>query len=134
MMMAQLVPPAPGARRGRRVLVVEDEGLIRIITAEHLRGSGYEVLEARNGDEAVLVLKSFSVDLVITDFNMPGALNGLGLARWIDANRPGLPVLLISAVPPPNDPETLSVAWPAIVKPYRFEVLEQRIEDLFAAP
>jgi CheY-like chemotaxis protein len=60
------------------VLVVEDEVLIRMATADYLRVCGYRVVEAGSGDEAVAVLKTdIRVDVVFTDVSMPGTLNGL---------------------------------------------------------
>jgi DNA-binding response OmpR family regulator len=132
MMVAEDMPPNAAGGRPKRVLLVEDEALIRFVTAEHLRGRGFEVLEANDGEEARLMLGAFEVDLVITDFNMPGPTNGLALARWIDEQRPGLPLLLISAVPPAPDRTVLSVAWPAIDKPYALDALDARIAELLA--
>jgi CheY-like chemotaxis protein len=71
------------------VLVVEDEVLIRMATAEYLRGCGYRVVEVGSGDEAVAVLETdIRVDVVFTDVTMPGALNGFGLAQWVRRERP----------------------------------------------
>jgi CheY-like chemotaxis protein len=66
------------------VLVVEDDVLIRMPIAQYLRDCGYKVIEAANGDEAMAVLshKETVVDVVFTDIEMPGALDGFGLAKW----------------------------------------------------
>ena len=79
------------------ILVVEDDGLIREVIAERLRASGFQVLEAANAQEAARIIESGAdVDFVFSDVRMPGEMDGFALARWIHAQRPGLPVLLTS--------------------------------------
>ncbi|WP_309627310.1 response regulator [Brevundimonas sp.] len=80
-----------------RVLVVEDEFLIRMLVADHLRDAGFTVVEAFNGDEAIAILTSgVPIDLVFTDVRMPGAADGLELLAFVKRTRPGLPVLMTS--------------------------------------
>jgi CheY-like chemotaxis protein len=56
----------------------------------YLRECGYFVIEAVNADEAVEVLQSDHViDLVLSDVQMPGAMDGFGLAQWVRKNREG---------------------------------------------
>ena len=87
--------PAEGNVRPARILVVEDENLIRAAIAEYLRISGYMVVEAADVAEAVAVLASGEpVDVVMCDVEMRGTMDGLGLARWINRRHPTLPVLL----------------------------------------
>jgi DNA-binding response OmpR family regulator len=71
------------ARHGGVVLIVEDDVLLRLITASNLREAGFEVLEAANAAEAVIVLNSMPVDAMLADVNTPGKMNGLALARWV---------------------------------------------------
>ena len=79
------------------VLVVEDEILVRLSLAETLRDEGFSVVEAANGDEAVAVLASSApVDIVLTDVNMPGSLDGMALGRYVRSARPGLKVIVVS--------------------------------------
>lgn len=87
----------PGTVDAPRILVVEDEFLIRLLVADHLRESGFIVLEAFNGEEAIAILKSGAlVDLVFTDVRMPGAIDGLGLLDFIKQAAPDLPVIVTS--------------------------------------
>jgi CheY-like chemotaxis protein len=83
------------------VLVVEDEVLLRLIISEYLRDCGYRVVEAANADEAVLVLghQHLAVDILFSDIDMPGSMDGFGLAQWTRSNRPGLEVILTGSVP-----------------------------------
>jgi two-component system, response regulator PdtaR len=87
-------PPAPTSGV---VLIVEDDVLLRLVTAASLRQAGFEVLEAANAQEAVTVLNSVTVDAMISDVNMPGGMNGLGLARWIHQRRLDTKIILTSA-------------------------------------
>ena len=79
------------------VLVVDDDLLVREPIADYLREVGYEVLEAGDAHEAIDVVDHADhVDLVFSDVRMPGELDGVGLARWVRAHRPDVPVLLTS--------------------------------------
>lgn len=81
------------------VLVVEDEVLIRIAAADHLRSCGFRVAEAGNAAEAQeLILSGLKVDVVFSDITMPGQTDGVGLAQWLHENAPGVPVILTSGV------------------------------------
>ena len=70
--------------------------LIRIEIADYLRSCGFKVLEARDAREAILTIEGSGIviDLVFSDVQMPGSIDGFGLAKWIRKNRPGLPVIL----------------------------------------
>jgi CheY-like chemotaxis protein len=79
------------------ILVVEDELFTRLLISEYLRDCGYKVIETSSADEAVKVLQSeIEVDLVFTEAQLPGEMNGFALANWISANRPGVKVMLTS--------------------------------------
>jgi DNA-binding NtrC family response regulator len=87
--------PAFGARK--RILLVEDELLIRLLVSDELRNAGFEVIEAVNADEALTVLGSLvRVDLIISDVRMPGSLDGLGLLAAVRVKYPTLPVIITS--------------------------------------
>lgn len=80
-----------------RVLIVEDEFLIRMLIADHLREIGYTVIEAFNGDEAIAILKTGApFDLVFTDVRMPGTSDGMAVLEFVRQTRPELPVLVTS--------------------------------------
>ena len=88
--------PAAAARAtAGTVLLVDDEPLVRASTADMLAELGYEVVEAESGHEALALLDMRVPDLVITDHLMPG-LSGTDLAQILAAERPGLPVLIVS--------------------------------------
>ncbi len=94
--------PAPKAHKSPAcVLVVEDEILIRVLIADELRAEGFSVVEAATGDEALSYFQAgVQVDLVLSDIDLPGALNGVDLIQRLRAEAPGLPTVLTSGLSP----------------------------------
>lgn len=98
-------PPRASAGEARRavkegtgtVLLVEDEAMVRNVTRSILTRSGYRVLEAENGQQALEVFRvnADAIDLVITDIGMP-KMNGVRLARELVASNPNVRILLVS--------------------------------------
>jgi len=84
------------ARNAGVVLIVEDDVLLRLITASNLREAGFEVVEVANAAEAVIVLNSMAVDVMLTDVNMPGRMNGLALAKWVHSHGLDTRIILTS--------------------------------------
>jgi CheY-like chemotaxis protein len=116
------------------VLVVEDEVLVRMVIADYLRECGYRVIEAGSAVEAITVLQSPEpVDIVFSDIQMPGEMDGFGLARWVRQNQPGLKVLLTSgnarAATAAGD---LCEHGPLERKPYHPQTILARIQRLLA--
>lgn len=116
------------------LLVVEDEAFIRFDIADMLREVGFEVIEARDAHEALEALQSAArVDLVFTDIQMPGLMNGLGLARHVLAQHPGLPVILTSGASLRLDIEpALAALGPIEPKPYAPETILARVHAALA--
>jgi CheY-like chemotaxis protein len=109
------------------VLVVEDEGLVRLVAATHLSDKGFSVTEAASADEAVVLLEGEGLGmLVFSDIQMPGLMDGVDLARWISRERPDLKVLLTSGMAIP----TAARAWPFIAKPNRMENVERQLREM----
>ena len=84
--------PMPAAS----ILVVDDEVGIRDMVCDALRLSNYDVVEAADGPTAITLLKSHSVDLVISDINMPG-MNGYELLEQLRAQGDNTPAILLTA-------------------------------------
>ena len=96
-------PAAPGrttARGSETILVVEDEEAVRSLSRRALEASGYTVLAAADGPDAVRLLERYGgpIHLVLTDVIMPG-MNGRELAHRLVQRRPGLRVLYMSGYP-----------------------------------
>jgi CheY-like chemotaxis protein len=115
---------SPG--RGR-ILLVDDEPLVRLGTAETLREEGFEVEEADCAETALTLAPFDRFDCVVTDYLMPG-MNGVELARRLHADRPALPILLLSGY---ADLEAFS-ALPYISKPCFGDDLSRAIAGLMA--
>ena len=80
-----------------RILLVEDEGVIRMVTSEFLRDEGFEVTEAWNGDEAARLLDTTGpFDVLFTDVQMPGTLDGIDLAVHARHRHALIPLLVVS--------------------------------------
>jgi CheY-like chemotaxis protein len=77
------------------ILFVEDEAISRYAIAQILRSHGHEVMEAKDGIEALALLNEHSFDLIITDLVMPG-LDGFGLVFRVRQKWPAMPIVLIS--------------------------------------
>lgn len=114
------------------VLVVDDEPLIRLNTTEYLAGCGFRVVEASDGAEAIQrLLADDAISAVFSDIQMPGPVDGFGLRRWIQQNRPQVAVLLTSGVA-----NVVTAAghlgqprW-IVFKPYDLREVEKRLREL----
>lgn len=79
-----------------RVLVVDDDQVVRTVVADYLRTRGYEVHEAADGAEALDSIRQTAPDVVVTDLGMP-RLDGLGLLRALAKDDPDLPAVVLTA-------------------------------------
>ena len=79
------------------VLVVEDDMLLRMRAVDMVEDAGYICVEARDADEAVAILESRSdIALLFTDIQMPGSMDGLGLAHSVHDRWPPIKIILVS--------------------------------------
>jgi len=79
------------------VLVVEDEPLLRMLAVEVVEDAGFIAIEARDADEAVILLESRNdIVLLFTDINMPGSMDGLKLAHAVRNRWPPIKILVVS--------------------------------------
>jgi CheY-like chemotaxis protein len=113
------------------VLVVEDEVLIRSAVAEYLRISGNLVVEAANAAEAIAVFAAgVPIDVVFSDIQMPGTMDGIGLTRWVYRHHPGIHAVLTSG--DADAARATEVAELFFPKPYRTAEVATRICLLLA--
>jgi PAS domain S-box-containing protein len=116
-----------GQRLSGRVLLVDDEALVRAATADMLVDLGYEVSEVENAAAALERLEANpDFDLVITDHMMPGQ-SGADLARTVKARRPSLSVLIVSGY---ADVEGIAPDLPRLVKPFNRRELTEALRRL----
>jgi len=113
------------------VLLVEDEPLVRMAAADDLQDAGFHVLEAANADVALAVLESCSdeVQVLFTDIDMPGSMNGLDLAESVQQRWPHIWLLISSAYHRPQ-PEQLPDDGRFVPKPYCGDDVVQQIREL----
>src|ERR1019366_496851 len=113
------------------VLVVEDNALVRAIIAEFLECAGFEVLQAADGAEALLILESGAdFHVLFTDIQMPGPIDGVGVANRVCEHRPGVPIVLTSGS---GVPDTLPPGGRFVPKPYDNREIVTLFRELVAA-
>jgi DNA-binding response OmpR family regulator len=95
------LPRADVALNALKVLYAEDEVLLRLMVADALRDAGFQVFEASDGEESISILKTISVDVVVTDLRMATLTDGLELGRYVRVHCPGVSLVLASAQAPP---------------------------------
>jgi CheY-like chemotaxis protein len=102
----------------RRLLLVEDDPLLRMTLAEALTEAGFTVVEAEDAESAIgLVASRDDFDLLLTDINLPGA-DGFALASAARRLRPGLPVVYASGRLSEADPQRALPGAPFLAKPF----------------
>jgi len=137
---AELEPEAPvagrgEARRDERVLLVEDDVLVGVVTETILEEVGYHVTRAGDAVEALGALRDGTFEILITDVRMPGSMNGVQLAKAATARQPGLKVLLCSGWTAESlGREVADARWPFLPKPFDQAQLKQALSELRAAP
>jgi DNA-binding NtrC family response regulator len=105
------------------VLLVEDDALVRFALGKALAEVGVGTIEAGNSIEALSVLDTTDdIRVVVTDIDMSGSINGLGLVRALGEGRPYLRVIIISGQPLPME-FTLPDDITFFQKPFAFDRL-----------
>ncbi len=127
------VTVAPAANVTRRVLVVDDDPLVRRALARMVERSGYSVVEAESAEAALslLVRGGETFDVVVTDVAMPG-LHGDELARRLARELPALGVVLVSGNPLPDPQVGAGAKRRFLQKPVKLEALSAALEDVRA--
>lgn len=114
------------------ILIVEDDPILRFTLAMELHQAGFTVREAASVDEAETVLGTGArIDLVVTDIEMPGAHDGLALAKTVRAFHPQMRVIVVSGIAPPS--EIVGIADAFFSKPYDTDRLILRIRSLLGS-
>jgi PAS domain S-box-containing protein len=127
----QVVERAPSGA-GETVLAVEDNRALRRLVVRQLKELGYRVIEADNAAAALAVLESRTVSVLFSDIVMPGAMNGVELARLALARWPSVKVILASGFPEAKiaqDAGPLATSVRLIGKPYRRQDLASALRE-----
>jgi PAS domain S-box-containing protein len=113
--------------RAGTVLLVDDEELVRMSTADMLTDLGYFVVEAQSGEHALRLIRDGQhFDVLVTDHLMPG-LSGTELAREVQSEQPNTRVLIISGYAEVDD---IAPDLPRLTKPFRQVDLAMRLDEL----
>jgi CheY-like chemotaxis protein len=112
-----------------RILVIDDEPLIRLDARAILEDAGYDVVEARSADEALrLLAEPAKFEAILTDIDMPGSIDGLALARSVDGQMPEIAIVIMSGKQlPRRDELPLKAAF--VAKPFSPSLLLQRVAE-----
>ena len=113
------------------MLVVDDDELILLFTSKYFGSSNLKVLTAKHGAEAVNVLKSANVDLVLTDLRMP-VMDGFELLKYMGEKHPDVRTIAMTGLMNNNTNERvreLGVRH-VIEKPFKFSALDKKIVQL----
>jgi CheY-like chemotaxis protein len=116
-----------------KILVVEDEPLIRLGLVSVIEEAGFVVLEAPNADAAIRLLEADStIRMVVTDVDMPGSMDGIKLAHYVRNKWPPIKLVVISGkvgVKPGELPEGARFMG----KPYQETALIGLLQTMFSA-
>ena len=112
----------------RWALVVDDEALVRAVAVDLLQDGGYQTLEAASGPEALAILGLHpDIGMLLTDINMPGHPDGLGLANEARSICPGIHIVVTSGRVSPSRDE-MPARSQFIGKPYTGDQLLSAIQ------
>jgi CheY-like chemotaxis protein len=118
------------AKRGLKLLLVEDHAQLRSILTKTLVQSGYQVTVAESGDAAMALLKGgLRIDILLSDIRMPGRVGGIQLAEWLRAAQPSIPILLQTGY---TDVQTGD--FPVLRKPFMPDELLTMLESVLSEP
>ena len=123
------------ARTRIQILVVDDEPDIRRLAARWLKRSGYEVIEAATGDEALACIeeRADDIDVLFSDIVMPGGLDGWALAEQVAARYPQIGIQLATGYDQARtkyNNRTDKERFPVLFKPYNLSDLSESVERL----
>lgn len=115
------------------VLVVEDEPLIRMDTVSSLESAGFKVYEAENAADAIRSLELHDeIQLIFTDVNMPGSIDGLKLAHYVRGRWPPVKIIVTSGYAKIQNSDLPTGAL-FIEKPYTSKNIAHKMNELLAA-
>jgi two-component system cell cycle sensor histidine kinase/response regulator CckA len=131
---ASSIAPAVRTRASETVLLVEDEESLRSLTRSLLEESGYTVLEARHGSDAIGIAGDYGgpIHLVLTDVVMPG-MNGRILAEKLRGIRPEMKVVFMSGYTGFHEQNVPDTGMPLIAKPFTRDSLLRKLREALAS-
>jgi CheY-like chemotaxis protein len=116
--------------KGLRVLLAEDESLAALVVGDALTELGHAVVHAADGETALGIAAALPFDVLITDLAMP-RLSGLELIPLLRADRPDLPVVMMTGWLPPDGARLLAAPdggpMTLLLKPFALTQLEEAL-------
>jgi PAS domain S-box-containing protein len=127
--------PRASDSEAQRVLLVEDDVLVAVVTESVLQDAGFQVTRAADAAEALAALRGGAFEVLITDVRMPGAMNGVELAKLASQRDPKLRVLLCSGWTAESLGQDLSEGrWPFLPKPFDQAQLKRALAEIAGEP
>jgi two-component system, response regulator PdtaR len=115
------------------VLIVEDDFLLRMDAVDIVKAAGFEPVEAGNADEAIAILESdMNIHVVFTEIQMPGTMDGLKLARFVNDRWPPIKIVATSGRVRLSE-DDLPEGGRFLPKPYRPEQIVATLRELTSA-
>lgn len=122
----------------QRILIVEDEAQVRTVLVFGLQRLGYEPIAAQDTEEALALWEKQKdqISAVLTDMVLPGPMTGLDLVRRLEADKPGLKVIIASGYSKElaTVRATIHPSYIFLPKPYDLIQLSRILADVFASP
>jgi CheY-like chemotaxis protein len=112
----------------RRVLLVEDEEMVREVVIWTLEDMGFDVVGASSGDQALDILRDGAIDILLTDIRMPGGIDGWTLAEKAREVLPDLPIIYMSGFS--HEPPRMLKGSGFVQKPLSLATLRQAMVDM----
>lgn len=111
------------------VLIVDDEEILRVLAVDLVEEAGFTAIVAQDADEAISILETRSdIDLLFTDINMPGSMDGLKLAHAVRNRWPPIKIIMVSGQSQLTDAD-MPTDSRFLRKPY---VGKQLVEELYS--
>jgi DNA-binding NtrC family response regulator len=120
-----------GVKEKLRVLVVDDEDVLRLLVGMSIESVGLEMIEAEDGDSALKIIRSQDIAFVVTDLIMPG-MTGLDFAAILKKESPATPatdvILLTGFLSQDSEQKAKEIGiFQIIEKPYDYSALEEAV-------
>ncbi|SCX31586.1 putative transcriptional regulatory protein pdtaR [Agrobacterium sp. DSM 25558] len=113
----------------RKVLVVDDEALIRMTVIDALEDAGFTVIEAGTADEALDIIEEQAIHFLFTDIQMPGTNSGVDLAHEVATRFPDAGIIVASGRVRSDDID-LPPSAEFLTKPYDLDHIVKRFKSL----
>ena len=133
---AHSAPALPTPARPPLLLLVEDDRVLRLETAQHLRSLGFEVREASSGPVAMRLLRAgaLRIDLLITEVGLPGNINGRQIAEAARERDPDISVLFVTGYAGTDIEGELAPGMVVLPKPFSMQTLSARVQAMARTP